>query len=116
MQWASRRRRGKRKYTTTEVRDPHHRQRQRPVRTGKCIRCGLCVAIAEKHGEDIGLAFIGPRLRLEIRVPFDHSFDEALQKVQADECVAARPTAAIAFRNKEDVKLRLPHDETWIEL
>jgi Fe-S-cluster-containing dehydrogenase component len=46
---------------------------------------------------------VGRGFDLEIHVPFDHSFDEALQK-SADECVAACPTAAIAFRNKEDVE------------
>ncbi len=80
---------------------------------GKCIRCGLCVAIAEKHGEDIGLAFINRGFQMEIQVPFDHSFDEALTR-SADECVAACPTAAIAFRNKEDIEAC--HTTTWIEL
>lgn len=69
---------------------------------GKCIRCGLCVAIAEKHGEDIGLTFANRGFDMEIRVPFDHSFDDALKK-SANECVEACPTAAIAFRNEEDV-------------
>ena len=80
---------------------------------GKCIRCGLCVAIAEKHGEDIGLTFANRGFDMEIRVPFDHSFDDALQK-SAQECVQACPTAAIAFRNGED--LQACHTTTLIEL
>lgn len=80
---------------------------------GKCIRCGLCVAIAEQYGEDIGLSFHGRGFEMEIRVPFDHSFDEALTK-SADECVEACPTAAIAFRRKEDIDAC--HTTTWIEL
>ena len=80
---------------------------------GKCIRCGLCVAIAEKHGEDIGLAFIGRGFEMEIKVPFDRNLDEGVRK-SAAECVAACPTAAIAFRNKEDITSC--HTTTWIEL
>jgi len=80
---------------------------------GKCIRCGLCVAIAEKHGEDIGLTFANRGFDMEIRVPFDHSFDDALKK-SAAECVEACPTAAIAFRNVEDVQSC--HTTTLIKL
>jgi NADH dehydrogenase/NADH:ubiquinone oxidoreductase subunit G len=80
---------------------------------GKCIRCGLCVAIAEKHGEDIGLTFANRGFDMEIRVPFDHSFDDALKK-SAAECVEACPTAAIAFRNVEDIQSC--HTTTLIKL
>ncbi|MCC6145727.1 MAG: (2Fe-2S)-binding protein [Candidatus Hydrogenedentes bacterium] len=104
----------KRKYTTTEERDFRMIGKGRVVfEPGKCIRCGLCVAIAEKHGEDIGLAFVGRGFDLEIRVPFDHSFDEALKK-SANECVAACPTAAIAFRNGEDIEGC--HTTAWVDL
>lgn len=104
----------KRKFLTTEERDFRIIGRGNVTfEPGKCIRCGLCVAIAEKHGEDIGLAFVGRGFDLEIRVPFDHSFDEALKK-SAEECVAACPTAAIAFRNKEDAEAC--HTTTWGEL
>lgn len=80
---------------------------------GKCIRCGLCVAIAEKHDEDIGLAFVNRGFDMEIQVPFDHDFEEALKK-SAPECVQACPTAAIAYRNGEDVFAC--HTSTDIEL
>lgn len=112
--WATEYSAEKKKYNTTEERDFRIIGKGNVLfEPGKCIRCGLCVAIAEKHGEDIGLAFSGRGFDLEIRVPFDHSFDEALRK-SADECVEACPTAAIAFRNKEDVELC--HTTTWIEL
>ena len=112
--WASEYAAEKKKYNTTEERDFRIIGKGNVLfEPGKCIRCGLCVAIAEKHGEDIGLAFSGRGFDLEIRVPFDHSFDEAL-KNSADECVQACPTAAIAFRNKEDVEAC--HTTTWIEL
>jgi len=112
--WASDYGAEKKKYNVTEVRDFRIIGSGNVLfEPGKCIRCGLCVAIAEKHGEDIGLAFIGRGFDLEIKVPFDHSFDEAL-KNSAEECVAACPTAAIAFRNGEDMEAC--HTTTWIEL
>jgi ferredoxin len=112
--WASEYGAEKKKYNTTEERDFRIIGRGNILfEPGKCIRCGLCVAIAEKHGENIGLAFVGRGFDLEIRVPFDHSFDEALTN-SAEECVAACPTAAIAFKNKEDVEAC--HTTTWIEL
>lgn len=80
---------------------------------GKCIRCGLCVAIAAKHGEEIGLALHGRGFDVEITVPFGKSLEEALEK-SADECVAACPTAAISFVNKEDIERC--HTTTWIEV
>ena len=112
--WASDYGAEKKKYNVTEIRDFRIIGSGNVLfEPGKCIRCGLCVAIAEKHGEDIGLAFVGRGFDLEIKVPFDHSFDEAL-KNSAEECVAACPTAAIAFRNGEDMEAC--HTTTWIEL
>ena len=112
--WATEYGAEKRKYLTTEERDFRIFGRGSVLfEPGKCIRCGLCVAIAEKHGEDIGLAFTGRGFELEIRVPFDHDFDVALKK-SAAECVEACPTAAISFRNKEDIVGC--HTTAWIEL
>ncbi len=102
------------RYFTTEEKDVRLLGRGRIMfEPGKCIRCGLCVAIAEKHGEDIGLSFHGRGFDMQIRVPFDHDFDEALVS-SADECVEACPTAALAFRLGEDVEAC--HTTTWIEL
>ena len=78
-----------------------------------CESLVLCVEIANMHGEDIGLAFIGRGFDMEIKVPFNRSLDEGLRK-SAAECVAACPTAAIAFRNKEDMENC--HTTVWIEL
>ncbi len=64
---------------------------------GKCIACGLCVQIAADAGEKLGLTFIGRGLDVRVAVPFNRALSEGLQKV-ADECVAACPTAALAFR------------------
>ena len=68
---------------------------------GKCIFCGLCVQIASLHGEPLGLSFVGRGFDVRIGVPFDRSLEEALSKVAA-ECVAACPTAALAFKDTPD--------------
>lgn len=112
--WASDYGAEKKKYNTTEETD--YRiigSGDIMLEPGKCIRCGLCVAIAEKHGESIGLSFVGRGFDMEIQVPFNHDLDEGVRK-SAAECVAACPTAAIAFRNKEDIEAC--HTTTWIEL
>lgn len=112
--WASDYGAEKKKYNTTEKID--YRiigSGDIMLEPGKCIRCGLCVAIAEKHGESIGLSFVGRGFDMEIQVPFNHDLDEGVRK-SAAECVAACPTAAIAFRNKEDIEAC--HTTTWIEL
>jgi ferredoxin len=65
--------------------------------SGKCIDCGLCIQIAERAQEPLGLAFVGRGFDVRIGVPFDRTMEEALGRVAA-ECVAACPTAALAFR------------------
>ncbi|MCC6699179.1 MAG: (2Fe-2S)-binding protein [Candidatus Hydrogenedentes bacterium] len=80
---------------------------------GKCIRCGLCVAIAKKYGEEIGLTFIGRGFDMDIRVPFDEPLERGIRE-SAAECIEACPTAAISWRNAEDAEHC--HTTTWIEL
>jgi NADH dehydrogenase/NADH:ubiquinone oxidoreductase subunit G len=65
---------------------------------GKCIDCGLCIKITASAGE-IGLTFIGRGFDVRVAVPFDRSLDEALQKAAA-ECIAACPTAALAWKKE----------------
>jgi ferredoxin len=113
-QWASEYGAQKKKYFASEEPDVRILGSGNVIlEPGKCIRCGLCVAIAEKHGEDIGLTFANRGFDMEIKVPFDHSFDDALKK-SANECVEACPTAAIAFRNVEDIEGC--HTSTLIQL
>jgi len=69
--------------------------------TGKCIRCGLCVEIAEQHGEAIGLTYAGRGFDVRITVPFGETIREALAK-SAEECVNACPTGALAFKLHEE--------------
>jgi predicted molibdopterin-dependent oxidoreductase YjgC len=66
---------------------------------GKCIKCGLCVKITEKHCEPFGLTFIGRGLDLQIEAPFNESLDKALTTA-ANDCVDACPTAALAHTDK----------------
>jgi NADPH-dependent glutamate synthase beta subunit-like oxidoreductase/ferredoxin len=64
--------------------------------SGKCIDCGLCVQIAAKAGEELGLTFIGRGFDVRVAVPFERSIAEGLKK-SAAKCVAACPTGALAF-------------------
>jgi ferredoxin len=63
---------------------------------GKCIKCELCVQIAAKAGEPLGLTFVGRGFDVHLEVPFQGGLDEALSRV-ADQCVAACPTGALRF-------------------
>jgi NADPH-dependent glutamate synthase beta subunit-like oxidoreductase len=72
--------------------------------TEKCIRCGLCVEITQKHGESIGLTFAGRGFDVRISVPFNETISLALTKTAA-ECVEACPTGALAFKEKEERNL-----------
>ena len=64
---------------------------------GKCIRCGLCVQICARAGEELGLTFIGRGFDVQVGVPFSRTLADGLQKVAA-ECAAACPTGALALR------------------
>ena len=65
---------------------------------GKCSDCGLCIQIAAAAGEPLGLTFVGRGFDVRVAVPLDRSLAEALSKAAAD-CVAACPTAALAWKS-----------------
>ncbi len=71
---------------------------------GKCIQCGLCIQIAAKAREPLGLAFVGRGFDVRVGVPFDRTLEEALSKV-ARECVAACPTAALSMKDESAAAL-----------
>lgn len=104
-----------RKYTVGEM--PEYRIIGRDgdvvLEPGKCIKCGLCIEIAKKYGEDIGLTFVGRGFGMEIHVPFGESLKHGIKHAAA-ECIAACPTAAIAWRR--DVEAERFHTTSWIEL
>ena len=64
---------------------------------GKCILCGLCVQIAERAGETLGLTYIGRGFDVRVEVPLSGSLSEAL-KSTARECIEACPTGALAWK------------------
>jgi len=61
---------------------------------GKCIRCGICIAIAEARGEPIGLTFQDRGYDLRVIVPFA-SVEARGLVTSAAECVRACPTGAL---------------------
>lgn len=67
---------------------------------GKCIRCGICVQIAEEAKEELGLTFVGRGFEVRVGVPFNASLDEGLRRV-ARACVRACPTGALAEERHE---------------
>ncbi len=69
--------------------------------SGKCIKCGLCIQIAERAGERLGLAFINRGFDVKLSVPFSEALERGLEKV-AQECAAACPTAAISLKSGEE--------------
>ena len=71
---------------------------------GKCIKCELCVKIAAKAGEPLGLTFVGRGFDVQLRVPFAGTMDDGLRQVAA-ECVAACPTAALQLARRDIVSL-----------
>lgn len=63
----------------------------------KCIKCGLCVSIANQYKEQIGLSYARRGFDVHITVPFGQTVREALM-VSAKECVEACPTGALAYK------------------
>jgi predicted molibdopterin-dependent oxidoreductase YjgC len=63
----------------------------------KCIRCGLCIEIATRHKEKIGLTYIGRGFDVRVQIPFNLELSEALTQA-AMECAIACPTGAIAVK------------------
>ncbi len=64
---------------------------------GKCIACGLCIGVTEAAGEPVGLAFEGRGFDVRVAVPMTGTLSDALTTTAA-QCVAACPTAALAWK------------------
>ena len=71
---------------------------------GKCIKCGICIQIAERAGEELGLTFINRGFNVKIAIPFGEALQRGLEKV-AQECADACPTAAISLKEGEDINV-----------
>ncbi len=65
---------------------------------GKCIQCGLCIEIARAAGEPLGLTFVGRGFDVRVSAPLGREINDALQRAAAA-CVAACPTAALAWKH-----------------
>ena len=94
-------------------RRPYERTTAHPAVTyeaGKCIACGLCVQIAERSRETLGLTFVGRGFTVRVAAPFGAELSDALKHV-AKECAAACPTAALtvnASRHQSSWSCRQP--------
>jgi len=64
---------------------------------GKCILCGLCVAIAEQAGDAPGLALGGRGFTGRVGVPFDDAVRGAIGAA-ARRCAAVCPSGAITLK------------------
>jgi len=71
----------------------------------KCIRCGLCVRMAQKQGESIGLALIGRSDQLQIAVPFEHPLTLGLTKATLA-CANVCPVGALQPKSKHVAQQR----------
>ena len=63
----------------------------------KCIKCGICVHIAEEHKEKFGMSFIGRGFDVVIGVPFGEALSSGLVEV-AKLVVEGCPTGALSKR------------------
>ncbi|MFO7616329.1 MAG: 2Fe-2S iron-sulfur cluster-binding protein [Bacteroidales bacterium] len=66
----------------------------------KCIKCGICVRITEKHREVLGLTFIGRGFDVQVGVPFSESLKQGLTHT-ALEAADACPTGALARKEEK---------------
>lgn len=65
---------------------------------GKCIRCGLCLQVAARHGETFGLMFRGRGFEMHLDTPFREPLAKALAK-SGGACADVCPTAALVRRD-----------------
>jgi len=62
----------------------------------KCVLCGRCVRIAEKHGEELGVGFRQRGMDTQVSAPFGHTLGDGLSQTMR-ECIAACPTGALSL-------------------
>ena len=77
---------------------------------GKCILCGLCLQVAARAHEDLGLAFVGRGFDMRIKVPFDSPLADAL-RTSATACADVCPTGALArLMPRQSLSSDFPHE------
>ena len=70
--------------------------------TGKCVKCGLCVQITEKAGEQLGLTFINRGFDVRVGTPFGEPLSQGLENVAGD-CIESCPTGALSWRDRRKI-------------
>jgi len=65
----------------------------------KCIKCGICVRLTEKHSEKFGFTYIGRGFDVEIGIPFNEELKDGLTKI-ALKVAEGCPTGAISLKRK----------------
>ncbi len=65
--------------------------------SGKCIKCGRCIAVAEEKQAALGLTFIGRGFHVKVGVPMNETLEHGLGET-AFECARVCPTGALAPR------------------
>jgi ferredoxin len=68
---------------------------------GKCIKCGLCVQITKKAGENFGLTFVDRGFDVRIQAALDVPLNKGLEKAAA-ECVLNCPTGSLSWKDREN--------------
>jgi hypothetical protein len=67
--------------------------------SGKCIKCGCCVHVTNKEGEEFGFAFVGRGFDLKTTVSLGKTLKEGLVDV-AEKVVQSCPTGALSHNEK----------------
>ena len=67
---------------------------------GKCIKCGLCIAVGHDARAAFGMTLEGRGYGAQVKVPFEKDLATALE-VNAKRCVEICPTGALAYRRGE---------------
>jgi len=62
---------------------------------GKCIRCGICIQIAEAAEQRPGLSHLGRGFDGSVAPPFEGTMGDALDQETALKCADSCPTAAL---------------------
>ncbi len=66
---------------------------------GKCIKCGCCVHVTNKEGEEFGFAFVGRGFDLKTTISLGKTLKEGLVDV-AEKVVQSCPTGALSHNEK----------------
>jgi ferredoxin len=75
----------------------HHRHGEVVYEPGKCIMCGLCIEVAGRAGEALGLTFVGRGFDVRVDVPLDRPLSEGLREA-ALACAAVCPSGALVAK------------------